>query len=70
MDTKKKEVPIMPYKLKELASIYKLSNYMMRLLIQPHQKALGKRVGHYYSYEQVEKIFKRIHLPSNIDIVA
>jgi len=64
----KRVVIIMDYTLTELANIYCISPYMMRNKIKKIEKHLGKRTGYYYQTEQVEKIFRLIMLPSNIDL--
>ncbi len=69
MEAKKRSVAIKSYKLVELAEIYEVSCYFMRLRLIKHKKAIGKREGHFYSADQVEQIFKLVRLPSNIDIV-
>jgi hypothetical protein len=69
MSTEKRKFVIMPYKLCELAEIYKCSCYFMRLRINRHEQQIGKKDGHFYSYEQVELIFKLVHLPSDVEII-
>jgi hypothetical protein len=65
----KKIVSIRDYKLKELAGVYGLSPYLMRKRIKKHLKKIGEPDGQYYLFEQVQKIFELIKLPSNIIIV-
>lgn len=62
---KKIFVAIKDYKLKELAAIYKVSEYRMRKRIKSKIKQIGKMDGYYYATEQVEKIFKLFVLPSD-----
>lgn len=69
MSTERRKVVIMPYKLRELALIYKVSCYFMRLRISKHKKAIGKREGHFYDTDQVEKIFDLIRVPSDVDVI-
>lgn len=73
MDSREKDkrltVVVRSYKLKELADIYHVSNYLMRKLIGKYKKLIGKREGHFYRADQVEKIFKLIKPPSDIIII-
>lgn len=62
-------VVIQEYKLTELARIYHMTKYRLRLKLAPLSKKLGKRKGHYYTPEQVTKIFKLITLPSNVRVI-
>lgn len=66
---KKTFVVVKDYKLKELAAIYKISEYRMRIRIKRIIKQIGKMDGYYYQTEQVEKIFKLIVLPSDTFIL-
>lgn len=66
---KKTFVVIRDYKLKELAAIYKISEYRMRKHIKSKIKQIGKMDGYYYETEQVEKIFKLFVLPSDTIIL-
>lgn len=70
MIDEKRKIALKPYKLVELVTIYGYSKYIMRQKLKEHKKDIGKRKGHYYSYEQILIIFKLIHLPSNIEIIA
>jgi hypothetical protein len=65
----KKIVSLRDYKLKELAGVYGLSPYLMRKRIKKHQKKIGDPDGQYYLFEQVQKIFELIKLPSNVVVV-
>ncbi len=69
METQRRSVIVKSYKLKELALIYRVSCYLMRLMISKHKKSIGKREGYYYQTEQVIKIFSLLKPPSDIDIV-
>lgn len=68
LNKKKRVVVIRQYTLKELAEIYCVTKYIMRNLIKKVKKEIGRRTGYYYETEQVEKIFKLIQLPSNVDL--
>lgn len=65
---KKRVVVIQQYTLLDLANIYCVTKYMMRNRITKIKKEIGKRTGNYYETEQVEKIFRLIMLPSNIEL--
>lgn len=69
MDAKRRTVVTQPYKLKELALLYRVSCYLMRKMLAKNKKAIGKREGYFYNTEQVEKIFGLYKLPSDIDLV-
>jgi hypothetical protein len=66
---KRKYIVIKNYKLKDLADIYRISKYLMRVWIFKHHKKVGKREGHYYQTEQVQIIFDLIKLPSDTTII-
>lgn len=68
-NVRRKRICVKTYKLKDLAGIYEVSLYYMRKFIFKHKKAVGKREGHYYSTEQVSRIFKLVQLPSHVEIV-
>lgn len=65
----KKIVSLRDYKLKELADVYGLSPYLMRKRISKHRKKIGEPDGQYYLFEQVQKIFELIKLPSTVVVV-
>lgn len=66
---KRKYIVIKNYKLKDLADIYRISKYLMRVWILKHKKQIGKREGHFYHTEQVQIIFELIKLPSDTTII-
>ena len=68
-NTKRKYIVIKNYKLRELADIYRVSKYLMRVWIYKHLKKVGKKEGHYYKTEQVAIIFQLIKLPSDTTII-
>lgn len=69
-DTEIKKVIVTFYNLKELAAIYELSRFLLTKKMEPHKAQIGKPASGYdYDPEQVELIFKLVHLPSNIQIV-
>lgn len=65
----KKIVSLKEYKLKELADVYGLSPYLMRKRLKTHHKEIGEPDGQYYLFEQVQKIFELIKLPSTVVVV-
>jgi hypothetical protein len=71
MDGKEKKrrcIVIKAYTLKELADIYCVTKYIMRQLIKRNNKEIGKRIGYYYQAQQVEVMFQKIKLPSNVEL--
>ena len=49
-----------PYKLKELADLYRVCTRTMRKWLKPIARKLGKRTGHYYQVWQVRIIFTHL----------
>lgn len=49
--------------ISELADMYGVSLKTFRAWLQPHQDAIGKRVGRYYTTLQVRIIFERLGYP-------
>ena len=47
----------------ELANMYGVSLKTFRAWLQPHQDAIGKRLGRYYNTLQVRIIFERLGYP-------
>lgn len=68
-NNKRKYIVTKNYKLKDLADIYRVSKYLMRVWIAKHKKKIGKREGHFYQTEQVQLIFELIKLPSDTIII-
>ncbi len=58
-------VEIRPYKLKELAALYKADPKTFLKWLLPFQSILGKRLGHYYNITQVKLIFKKLSHPTH-----
>jgi hypothetical protein len=65
----RKIVSLRDYKLKQLADVYGISPYLMRKRIKKHQRKIGNPDGQYYLFEQVQKIFELIKLPSTVVVV-
>lgn len=55
---------IRPYMKKELADLYEISPRAFFTLFKPHEEAVGKKVGRYYSTLQVSIIFNKLGKPS------
>ena len=56
-------IGIKPYTKKELAVLYELSPRAFYTMFKPHEDAVGKKLGRYYSVKQVEDIFNKPGLP-------
>ncbi len=56
-------VAIQPYSVKDFARIYNVSRKTFRRWVEPFQKELGDRNGHYYNVTQVKTIFEKLGLP-------
>ncbi len=52
-----------PYSTKELAVLYNVSTKTIRKWLLPHQAAIGKKTGWYYTTLQVRIIFERLGAP-------
>jgi len=58
-----RKVPLQAYKTKELAALYKVSKRTFCKWIKPFRKAIGERVGQYFTVVQVLIIFESIGWP-------
>lgn len=67
MKKKPNTIEIKPYNIKELCTIYGVAYRTMVQWIDAHKEAVGARVGRYYTALQVEIIFEKLGLPSQID---
>lgn len=67
---KKRYYAIQDYTLKELMAIYKLSRYRLRLKLSPIEGEIGTRKKNHYEKDQVEKIFRLVPLPSDVEIIT
>jgi len=56
--TERNRVPIRPYKFKELAAIFQVSESTFRRWLARCRDEIGPLVGHYYSIPQVQIIFR------------
>ena len=57
------KIGIKPYTKKDLAVLYELSTRAFYTMFKPHEDAVGKKLGRYYSVKQVEDIFNKLGLP-------
>ena len=57
------DMTIKPCSITELAEMYGVSLKTFRAWLKPHQDAIGKRVGWYYTTLQVRTIFERLGYP-------
>jgi hypothetical protein len=51
------------YTMKELSAMYGISSKAFKTWLEPHEEAIGKKKGWYYTALQVQMIFERIGLP-------
>jgi hypothetical protein len=56
---------IKPYTVLELARLYEVSRWTFKKWIEPHEDAIGPRVGHFYNTLQVKIIFEKLGPPSS-----
>ena len=61
---------IRPSTQKELASLYGVCKQTFSKWLLPHQDKIGKRVGHFYTVEQVKAIFYLLGMPESMDDAA
>jgi hypothetical protein len=54
---------IKPCTITELADMYGVSLKTFRKWLQPHEEAIGKRLGRYYTTLQVRIIFDKLGFP-------
>jgi hypothetical protein len=59
-------IPLRPYYLKELASLYGISTKTFNRWLEPVSKIIGKRRGYYFTIPQVREIFRLFEFPSVI----
>ena len=60
-------MPIRPYTLKEIASLYRVSKLTLKKWLKPFEKDIGERIGHFYSVKQVKIILDKLGTPDAID---
>ena len=60
-------MPVRAYTLKQIASLYGVSNQTFKLWLKPFEKDIGKRIGHFYSVKQIEIIIDKLGTPDGID---
>lgn len=65
MNLPPKKIHLVPYNMKQLATLYGMGYKTFRKWLKPHQEAIGKRTGYYYNFHQVSIIFQKLGLPKN-----
>ena len=64
----KKQIALKPYTLKELSELYGMDWRTFKKWLEPFQSEIGEKKGRYYQIPQVRIIFKKLDLPSMIDV--
>ncbi len=64
----KKQIALKPYTLKELSELYGVDWRTFKAWLQPFLAEIGEKKGRYYQIQQVRVIFKKLELPSMIDL--
>ncbi len=67
MSTTNDYVEIKPYSLAELARIYGVQSRTLKNWLVPHDEAIGKRIGRFYTALQVKIIFEKLGLPGKAE---
>lgn len=62
-----KQIYVRAYTTKELAVIYEVDDRTFKRWIEPHYLAIGPKVGHFYTINQVEIIFEKLGRPGKED---
>jgi hypothetical protein len=57
------EIRVQAYTVKELATLYGISEKTFKGWLQPHAEIIGKKQGWYYNTLQVRIIFSRLGEP-------
>ncbi len=60
---KTSSIEIRPYTSKELAELYCVSTNTFQKWIDRHRKAIGEKIGHFYTIKQVQVIFEKLGYP-------
>lgn len=53
---------------RELASLYQVSYHIFKSHVKPFTTEIGKRIGHYYTVNQVIIIIRKLGPPPDTDI--
>ncbi|HSY76629.1 MAG TPA: MerR family transcriptional regulator [Bacteroidia bacterium] len=64
----KKQIALKPYTLKELSELYGVDWRTLKSWLQPFLAEIGEKKGRYYQIPQVRVIFKKLDLPSIIEV--
>jgi len=57
-------IPLRPYNLKELATMYGISTKTFNKWLKPFKRIIGPRKGYFFTIPQVRMIFKLFEFPS------
>jgi len=68
MNEIKKQIAMKPNTLKELSELYGMDWRTFKKWLEPFQSEIGEKKGRYYQIPQVRIIFKKLDLPSMIDV--
>ena len=63
-----KQIILKPYSLNELSKLYGVDWRTLKVWLKPFLAEIGEKKGRYYTIPQVKIIFKKLDLPSKIDI--
>lgn len=59
-------IEVKGYNTSEMAALYQVTATVFKRWIKPHQAAIGKREGHYYTVLQVKVIFEKLGTPCGV----
>jgi intergrase/recombinase len=57
------KIQIKAYSIKELASVYEVSEKIIRQWLTPFESEIGTKIGWYYTPKQAEIIFTKLGIP-------
>lgn len=60
-------VPLRPYTLKELASLYSVSRLTFKRWLKPFEKDIGERNGYFFSIKQIKIILSKLGTPDGVE---
>jgi transposase-like protein len=56
-------IRIKAYSVKEVAELYGISGKILKKWLDPFEKEIGHRVGHFYNPKQIKIIFDKLGSP-------
>ena len=62
------KIALKPYTLNELSKLYGVNFRTLKVWLKPFLSEIGEKKGRYYTIPQVKIIFKKLDLPSKIDL--